>query len=61
MCERDDLMESCHNEYRAVRPLKLGEDITSVATDNEVHKLYVKNYFDKHNIQCKVILFNELK
>lgn len=37
-------------EYRAKRPLKLGEDIKILATDTEHNKSKLKEYLDTHNI-----------
>ena len=49
------------NEHRAKRPLKLGEDILTIATNNETNRIHLINYLKKYDIKCQVILFNQLQ
>jgi len=53
-------MESLHYEYRATRPLKIGEDIKYIATDSE-NRLKLEQYIKDHSLQCKVIPIDKLK
>ncbi len=59
--ENSNIMEKINHEYRAKRSLKLGEDIIIIATNNNLNKEHLKNYLERHNINCSIKLFNELK
>jgi hypothetical protein len=61
ICEDVQLIESFRSEYRAKRPLKLGVDIITIATDNDSNKQLLEKYIESHNLKCKVILFKDLK
>ena len=60
VCEKDDLMTDNGNEHRAKRPLKLGEDILTIATNDETNRIHLINYLKKYDIKCQVLLFNQL-
>jgi hypothetical protein len=50
------------NEYRAIRTLKFGVDVTMVATDTREHALIVKKWLDQHNLsRVQVVLIHELR
>lgn len=61
ICENDSVMKKLSHEYRAIRPLKLGTDITKVATDNDENKQYLVKYFHENNITCNIYMFDEIK
>lgn len=61
VCEDDSIMSVLAHEYRATRSLKLGVDITVMATDTINNKRNLTKYLNDNNIQCRVILFDELK
>ena len=57
----DTVMKNLGSEYRSIRPLTLGVDITILATDTPAHKIILHDYLDKNGITCDVILFSDLK
>ncbi|CAH6419038.1 Hypothetical protein HVR_LOCUS227 [uncultured virus] len=61
ICENDTLMDQNRHEYRANRPLKLGTDITMIATDTIANGSRLVQYLSTHKIPCKVALFSDLK
>lgn len=58
--ENDELLKNIGHEYRAVRSLKFGVDIKTVATDSYLHKLILQNFFVKYNIDCTVKYYYEI-
>jgi len=59
-CDNDNLMKLSNDVYHSLRPIKLGIDIKTIATDTYEHKYLLKDFLNKHNINCNVILFDEL-
>jgi len=60
--ERADLMHAVQGEFRTNQPLKLGQEITTVATDNKEHKEKLQQYLKQHKLDSvTVILFDDLK
>ena len=55
------LFSQIGGEFEAIKPLKLGHEIKTVATDLPENKQYLEEYFFKHGLKCKVILFDELR
>lgn len=47
-------------EYRAEKPLKLGQDIRFIATDSR-HKKQVQDYVQQHELNMTVLTFEQLK
>ena len=60
ICENDDVMTHVRHEYRANHPLKLGTDITTIATNTEANKQQLIQYLNTPKLACKAILFNDL-
>ena len=56
----DTVMKNLGSEYRSIRPLKLGVDIRTLATDTPAHKIILHDYLGKNGITCDVILFSDL-
>lgn len=56
----ESIMISLKYEYRTKRPLKLGVDVITLATDTIENKKILSDYIDKHKLNCNVILFSEL-
>jgi len=49
-------------EYRSTAPLKLGKEITIIATDNHDHRLEIVKYLQHHQINnVQVVLFDDLR
>lgn len=48
-------------EYRTQKPLKLGEDIQTIATDTETNIKRLKAYSDRHHLNLNVISFTDLE
>ena len=61
ICENDEVVKSLNTEFRAIKSLKLGTDITFIATDTVINKEKLIKYLQENNIQCNVILFDDLK
>ena len=60
ICEDDNVMTDVRHEYRANRPLKLGTDITTIATNTEKNKQRLVQYLETNRLACKAILFSDL-
>lgn len=61
ICENYQLMSSVCDEYRSKCPLKLGSDISIIATDTESNRQSLIAYLETHKLLCKTILFDDLK
>lgn len=48
-------------EYRTQKPLKLGEDIQTIATDTETNIKRLKAYSDRHQLNLNIISFADLE
>ena len=48
-------------EYRTQKPLKLGEDIQTIATDTETNIKRLKAYSDRHHLNLNIISFADLE
>jgi hypothetical protein len=48
------------NNLNNKKSFKIGNDIKLVATDTEHSRVHLREYFEKHNINCEVILFSQL-
>lgn len=55
------LLSEYSGEYRARGPLKIGREISMIATDSPLHQKMVLDYFKKRDIDVKVILFSQLE
>lgn len=55
------LFNKLGSEFEANTSLKLGREIKIVATNLPENKQYLEEYFSKHDLKCKVILFDELR
>jgi len=42
------------------RNFKLGNEVKLIATDNEINRNYLKDFFEKYKINCEIILFSQL-
>lgn len=48
-------------EYRTQKPLKLGEDIQTIATDTKTNIKRLKAYSDRHHLNLNIISFTDLE
>ncbi len=48
-------------EYRANRPLKLGVDIQTIATDTQTNIRRLKTFSDRHHLNLNIISFADLE
>lgn len=55
------LFNAYSSEYQAVKDLKIGNDISIIATDTNEHKEYLEKYFSQYNLHIDVVLFQELE
>ncbi|WP_133129079.1 hypothetical protein [Legionella quinlivanii] len=57
-----DLIKPHCKEYRSTAPLKLGEDIRMIATDNREHREQIRTYLRQHQLNpVQVVLFSDLE
>lgn len=55
------LLSGGSQEYRAQTPLKLGEEIQTIATDTETNIQRLKAYVDRHQLNLNIISFADLE
>ena len=59
--EKLELINHGSQEYRAKSPLKVGRDITMIATDTQEHRLRIKNFLRENGIKnVEIVYFPQL-
>ena len=48
------------DEYRFQRDVQIGSDIKTILADNDTDRLKLLRYFDKYEIDCEVIVIENL-
>ncbi len=62
LSESDKIKPYIKHEYRSPKPLKLGEDIKMIATDNAQHRTTLRRYLVSQNLfSVQVVLVSELE
>lgn len=60
LTDKIDRIEFSMDEYRFQRDVQIGSDIKTILVDNNKDRLKLLRYFDKYEIDCEVIVIENL-